>query len=96
MIQIIETKTKLTKNPNTKTTYIVESTKVKEVTEKQHNLTTNDDTCKWFRRLGGSETKQMAYTYNGYVCVKLTSVSPDRQNKTVREYKFKNIQDAKN
>ena len=32
------------------------------ITSKQHNLTTNDDTCKWFRRLGGSESKTMAYT----------------------------------
>ena len=90
MYTIIETKTKLIKNPNTKTTYIVESAEVKEVTDKEHDLSTNDDTCRWFRRLGGSESKQMAYTYKGYVCVKLTSTSPDKQNKTIREYKFKN------
>ena len=90
MYTIIETKTKLVKNPNTKTTYIVESTEVNEVTDEQHDLTTNDYTCKWFRRLGGSETKEMSYTYKGYVCTKLTSTSPDKQSKTVREYKFLN------
>ena len=85
------TETRLTKNPNTKTTYIVDSKEVSEVTKKQHNLTTNDDTCKIFRRLGGSETKQMNYTCLGYVCTKLTSTSPDRQTKVIREYEFSKI-----
>ena len=90
-IKITLTETRLTKNPNTKTTYIVDSKEVSEVTKKQHSLTTNDDTCKFFRRLGGSETKQMNYTYLGYVCTKLTSISPDRQTKVIREYKFSKI-----
>ena len=85
------TETRLSKNPNTKTTYIVDSKKIETVTEKQHSLTTNDDTCKFFRRLGGSETKQMNYTYLGYVCTKLTSISPDRQTKVIREYEFSKI-----
>ena len=80
------TETRLTKNPNTKTTYIVDSKKIETVTEKQHDLTTNDNTCKGFRRLGGSETKQMNYTCLGYICTKLTSISPDKQTKVVREY----------
>ena len=87
---IIElTETRLSKNPNTKTTYIVDEVKTEIVTDKQHDLTTNDDTCKWLRRLGGSETKQMSYTHKGYVCTKLTSVSPDKQTKVIREFKFK-------
>jgi hypothetical protein len=90
-IKITLTETRLTKNPNTKTTYIVDSKEVSEVTKKQHSLTTNDDTCKFFRRLGGSETKQMSYTYLGYVCTKLTSISPDRQTKVIREYEFSKI-----
>jgi hypothetical protein len=89
MITITLTETNLSKNPNTKTTYIVDSKETKEVTQEQYNLTTNDETCKWFRRLGGSETKQMSYTFLGYVCTKLTSISPDRQTKIVREYNFK-------
>lgn len=89
MITITLTETRLSKNPNTKTTYLVDSKETMEVTQEQHDLTTNDDTCKWFRRLGGSETKQMGYTFLGYVCTKLTSVSPDRQTKIVREYSFK-------
>ena len=90
-IKITLTETRLTKNPNTKTTYTVDSTEVSEVTKKQHSLTTNDDTCKFFRRLGGSETKQMNYTCLGYVCTKLISTSPDRQTKVVREYEFSKI-----
>ena len=91
MIQIELTETTFTKNPNTKTSYIKENQETKLIDERQHGLITSDDTCKWFRRLGGSETKQMAYTCNGYKCVKLTSVSPDKQIKKVREFKFTSI-----
>ena len=80
------TETRLSKNPNTKTTYIVDSKKIETVTEKQHRLTTCDETVKWFRRIGGSETEQMNYTCLGYICTKLTSISPDRQTKVVKEY----------
>ena len=41
--KIILTETRLIKNPNTKTTYIVESKEVTEVTEKQHHLVTNNE-----------------------------------------------------
>jgi hypothetical protein len=88
MTTITLTETRLSKNPNTKTTYIVDKVEVKEVTEEQHNLTTNDDTVKWFRRLGGKETVQRGYTFNGYVVTKLVSTSPDKQTKVIREYKF--------
>ena len=90
MYTIIETKTKLEKKAGTKNAYKEVSKEVKEVTERQHELTTNEATCKWFRRLGGSESVTHGYTYAGYVVVKLVSTSPDRQSKTVREYKFKN------
>lgn len=85
------TETKLIKNPNTKTTYIVESKEVSEVTSRQHSLATCDDTVKWFRRLGGSETVERSYTSAGYLVTKLVSTSPDKQNKTVREYTFKTV-----
>jgi len=85
------TETRLTKNPNTKTTYIVESKEVSEVTEKQHRLTTCEDTVKWFRRCGGSETVERSYTSAGYLVTKLTSTSPDKQTKVIREYKFKTV-----
>ena len=86
--KIILTETRLIKNPNTKTTYIVESKEVSEVTEKQHYLTTNNDTVKWFRRLGGSESLRRSYINQDYKVTKLVSTSPDKQNKVIREYKF--------
>lgn len=89
--KIILTKTRLSKNPNTKTTYVVDSKVVSECTERQHYLTTNNDTVKWFRRLGGSETVQRSYTCAGYVVTKLISLSPDKQTKVIREYNFKSV-----
>lgn len=85
---IIETKTKQVKNPNTKTTYITESVTKSILTEREYGLTTNDDTLSWFRRLGGTETAQKSYTSYGYTCYRLASTSPDRQNKTIREFQF--------
>lgn len=85
---IIETKTKQAKNPNTKTTYITQSIEKSILTERQYNLTVKDDTLKWFRRLGGTETAQKSYTSYGYTCYKLTSTSPNRQDKTIREFQF--------
>jgi len=90
MYTIIETKTKLEKKAGTKNAYKEVSKEVTEVTERQYKLTTNDDTIKWFRRLGGSQSVTRGYTYAGYVVIKLVSTSPDKQNKTIREYKFKN------
>jgi hypothetical protein len=81
MYTITLTEKRYTKNPNTKTTYILDSEKVIEVTEEQHRLTTNDETCKFFRRLGGSESKEYAYTFAGYKVVKLTSLSPTAKQK---------------
>ena len=86
--KIILTETRLIKNPNTKTTYIIEIKEVTEVTEKQHHLATNNDTVKYFRRLGGSESVQRSYTNQGYLVTKLVSTSPDKQQKVIREYKF--------
>ena len=91
MYTIELTTTKLVKNPNTKTTYIVESKEVETITDKEHNLITCDNTVKWFRRLGGSESLQRSYTCAGYKVYKLTSTSPDKQNKIVREFKFKTL-----
>ena len=81
--------TEQSKNPNTKTTYITDSIEVEVITEEEYDLITNEETVKWFRRLGGSESVQRSYTYAGYVVTKLTSISPDRQNKKIREFKFK-------
>ena len=81
-------KIKLVKNPNTKTTYLEESRGVEEITETQYKNICSDDTLKWFRRLGGSESAERGYTCRGYRVVKLTSTSPNKQSKTIREFKF--------
>jgi hypothetical protein len=89
MVQITLTETRQIKNPNTKTTYIDESIEVKEIDAQQYKNITSDDTCKWFRRLGGSQTKTMGYTSNGYCCTQLISKSPDRSIKVIRKFNFK-------
>jgi len=89
MYKIIETSTKYTKKAGTKNAWQQTEQTVNEVTERQHELTTNNDTVKWFRRLGGSETVQRSYTCAGYKVTKLISTSPDRETKHVREYEFK-------
>lgn len=83
------TTTKLEKNPNTKTTYIETAKTIEDISFEQYDNITNKDTLKFFRRLGGSETATKAYTSQGYKIVRLVSTSPDKQNKTVREFKFK-------
>lgn len=88
MILIIETKTKQVKNPETKTTYFNESIEKSILTEREYNLTVKDETLKWFRRLGGSETAQKSYTCFGYKTYKLISTSPNGQNRTIREFQF--------
>ena len=88
-MQITMTKTSLVKNPNTKTTYIVEGEKTEQITKENYNNITSKETQQWFRRLGGSETAQRSYTCRGYLITRLTSVSPDRQNKSIYQFKFK-------
>ena len=87
-MRITMTRTDLEKNPNTKTTYITKEVETEELTEKAYKLITGDDTLKWFRRLGGTETAQRSYTCRGYNVTRLTSTSPDRQTKIVRTFKF--------
>jgi hypothetical protein len=89
MVQITLTETRQIKNPNTKTTYTNESIEIREIDAQQYNRIVSDDTCKWFRRLGGSETKTMGYTSNGYCCTQLISKSPDRSIKVIRKFNFK-------
>jgi hypothetical protein len=95
MTKITLVTTRYTKKQGTKNGWKLVDTETEEVTEQQHKNATNDDACKWFRRLGGSETKQMGYTCAGYKCTKLISTSPDKEDKTIREYTFQWIE-AKN
>lgn len=89
MTQITLTTKEFSKKPGTANAYKLESESTEVIDSKQHNLITNEDTCKWFRRLGGSETKQMGYTSDGYKCTRLTSTSPDKSIKKIRSFSFK-------
>lgn len=88
MIQITMIKQKFTLKQGTKTAYQLESEKKKEITDKEFTNITSNDTLKFFRRLGGSETVIKNYTCRGYEIVRLTSTSPDKKNKTVRNFSF--------
>lgn len=88
MEQITMTQKRLVKNPSTKTTFnLLEE--VNEVIPREYyeNLT-KPATLKWFRSLGGTETAERSYTCRGYNITRLTSTSPDRQIKVIREFKF--------
>jgi len=88
MDTIVMHRQKFVKNPNTKTTYILEEETTENLTKEQYTNITSDDTLKWFRRLGGIETAQRGYTCSGYLITKLTSKSPDKQLKIIRTFKF--------
>lgn len=75
------------KNPNTKTTYTTVENKVEVISEIQYNNYISS--IPFFRRLGGSESTIKAYTCAGYKVQKLTSKSPDKQSKVIREFSFK-------
>jgi len=82
-------KTELLKNPDTKTTYFKKDESFDNITRDQYNHLTKDETLKWFRRIGGSETAERSYTCRGYNVTKLISTSPDREIKIIRKFKFK-------
>lgn len=86
MYKITMTKTTFALKQGTKGAYKETERETEDITETEYNYTINS--CPFFRRLGGSETLTRAYTSKGYVPVKLTSISPDRETKIVREFKF--------
>ena len=65
-----------------------DSTKKESLTDEGYNNMTSADTQKFFRRLGGSEVATKSYTRRGYVVTSLSSTSPDREIKKVREFSF--------
>jgi hypothetical protein len=88
MLKIILTQKEYVKNPNTKTTYLLNYESTEEITSEQYNNITNTDTLKYYRRIGGSESAIYGYTCNGYKVTRLTSTSPDKQTKIVRTFNF--------
>lgn len=86
MIKIVMTTQRQEKTG--KVTFKTIETEKKKITREQYRNITDDDTIKWFRRLGGSETATRGYTCDGYKIVKLISTSPGRDLRTVREFEF--------
>tara|TARA_Y100001938_G_scaffold118785_1_gene164360 strand:+ start:671 stop:997 length:327 start_codon:yes stop_codon:yes gene_type:complete len=82
------TEKKYIKNPNTETTYILEEEEKKVISKEMYHNITCEDTLKWFRRLGGSETAQRNYTRAGYLIAKLISTCPSKEMKTIRTFEF--------
>jgi len=82
------TETRYIKKPNTKTTYAEEGKEMQRISRTDYSRITGEDTLNWFRRLGGTETAQRSYTCRGYLITKLTSTSPDKQTKIIREFNF--------
>lgn len=50
------------------------------------------DAIPFFRNLGGKEIITMGYTKVGYVPTQINSLSPDRTEKTVRRFDFRNAE----
>lgn len=89
MQQITLNEKRYSKKVGFKNAYQLTEDKTEIVTSKQHGLCTSEDTCKWFRRLGGSETVTRSYTCAGYLVTKLISTSPNKDIRVIREFNFK-------
>ena len=72
----------------TKTTYKLISTENKIIDQYHYENGTSKECMRFFKGLGGSFTRLMAYTKEGYKCIRTVSVSADKKNKTIHEYKF--------
>jgi hypothetical protein len=70
----------------TKSAYQLTETETKIIDLKTVKMI--EDSCSWFRRLGGSETTTKNYTPYGYNLVKLISKSPCKQKKTIRTFEY--------
>jgi hypothetical protein len=88
MTQIILTQKEFTKNPKTKTTYILEHEITEEISKDQYINLTGLVAFRFFKRLGGTESKVYGYTCDGYKVIKSTSTNPDKTTKVVRTFKF--------
>ena len=56
-------------------------------TQEQYENCTNEETIKWFRRLGGSEHVTRSYTFAGYIPTRIISSDPSRAIRKVRTFK---------
>lgn len=71
--------------------YVKSGSRWREISRETENITAdyylNSVTAMpFFRALGGYERVEMGYCVMGCLPLKLTSISPDRQQRTVREF----------
>lgn len=88
MLLVKEIITRFVKKEGTKTVWLEQSREEHFITESTYHNCVSDDTIRFFRTLGGSETVTREYTKWRYTVTKIVSTSPDKQNKTVREFEF--------
>lgn len=88
MYKIIETIKHYTKNGNR---WKETDSTTKEIPEEYYRNATDPATVRFFRNLGGYERVERAYTFAGYVPVRIHSLDPSRTEKTLREYRFENV-----
>ena len=88
MNKIYSKTTRQVKKQNTKTVWVTEKIEREHITDEQYENITNNETISFFRRLGGIETIKRGYTVRGYNITKITSTSPCRTIKIIREFKF--------
>ena len=87
-MQITMSVTKLDKKEGTKTVWVETTNETKVIDKVTYNNITDTDTIKFFRRLGGIETVERGYTARGYKIIKISSTSPNREKKTIRQFEF--------
>ena len=73
--------------------YARRGTRWAEIDRKREDLTpayycNSVDAVPFFRSLGGSERVECSYTPLAYLPVRISSVSPDRKTRVVREFQF--------
>ena len=66
--------------------WILDNTEKSNINEEFYNNIINSK--KFFTNLGGYERHTKGYTCNGYIVTHINSISPDRTQKTVRDFKF--------
>ena len=71
----------------TKTAYVQVGESMEEFVDKQYH-TNCVTSAPFMRRLGGSEHLAREYTKRGYLVTRIISKSPNKQNKTIREFDF--------
>jgi len=63
-----------------------DSIETKEINREFYDNMTSEETCKFFRRLGGSETVTRCYTSAGYIPIEIISCDPSRTVRKVRTF----------